>query len=192
MVLDRVKGLRMTTEQRIAKNYRRLRKPGTKALGTYRTAKTLEAWRKAHDAGLVRIRVVPDECCDIANLEGDTYNPAANPDIRPERLERERAEFVARIERDGVWGIVAEYRLEQCEACQRDPAYSCNFVVHPCHYNPDYSDNTDHAGWEHGASCYGFVGDDATDAVNQSDLMTECLAELAKELRSRQLVGMGV
>ena len=60
--------------------------------------------------GLVRIVEHPDEfCSDIDDLLGDSFTPRHNPDIKPEILERERQEQIARVERDGIWGYVAEF-----------------------------------------------------------------------------------
>jgi hypothetical protein len=39
----------------------------------------------------------------------EAFNPKANPDIHPDRLERERKAEVERVERDGVWGVVGEF-----------------------------------------------------------------------------------
>lgn len=75
-------------------------------------ADSYDAKRRAvpgDDDGLVRIVCHPDESSSLEDLEGDTFNPRVNPEIKPEILAREREEFAARLERDGVWGLVAEY-----------------------------------------------------------------------------------
>ena len=59
--------------------------------------------------GNVRLRVVPDETCSIEDLEGDCFNPKANPEIPASRLERDHKDFITKVNRDGVWGIVGEY-----------------------------------------------------------------------------------
>lgn len=59
--------------------------------------------------GDVRLRVVPDETCSIEDLEGDCFNPKANPEISASRLQHDREEFMAKANRDGVWGIIGEY-----------------------------------------------------------------------------------
>ena len=66
---------------------------------------------RLEDLGLVRFEVLPDECSELADLEGDVYNPEANLDIDPAELAQQRKEFVRRIERDGVWGVLGSYRL---------------------------------------------------------------------------------
>lgn len=57
----------------------------------------------------VRIEGFPDYDCDLDFLLGDTYCPKANPDIKPEILEREREAYIDRINRDGVWGYVSQW-----------------------------------------------------------------------------------
>ena len=59
--------------------------------------------------GLVRLECKPDEYADIDDLEGDCFDPKHNPDVDPSQLEAERKAFHARINREGVWGLVGEY-----------------------------------------------------------------------------------
>ena len=86
-------------------------------------------WELAEAADLVRYRVEPDCNCDPDNLEGTMFCPKANPDIDPEELERNRKDFWALAEREGVWGIIGEYRTSTRED------------------------------WVHADSCWGFVGE---------------------------------
>ena len=105
--------------------YRTLRNKGWGVAQAARAAHTEAAWYDADGSTCyhsekedcvdcrdvaIRLVIVPDEICSIEDLEGDTYNPKANPDIPEERLKRERAEFAARIEREGVWGLIAQCR----------------------------------------------------------------------------------
>jgi len=83
-----------------------------------------------HEGESVRLLLLPDDTRSIEDLEGDTYNPDANPDIPAATLARERKEFIERINNDGVWGIVGEYR---CNTCRQ---------------------------WTTADSVWGFVGDD--------------------------------
>lgn len=95
-------------------------------------------WDKLESAGLVRCRIVPDECCDIEDLKGDTYNVELNADTVPggkRTIEAQEKAFMELIERDGVWGFVIEYRKPACGTCGRK------------------------ADWEHVDSCWGFVGE---------------------------------
>jgi hypothetical protein len=115
--------MRLTKKNReLIRMYLRERKRGTMARLALFAAKTRIEWDKRngetvdeyerdHDAkrGDVRLRIVADDSVDLDNLFGDTFNPKANPDIHPDRLERERQAEVERVERDGVWGVVGEF-----------------------------------------------------------------------------------
>lgn len=57
----------------------------------------------------MRLRMVPDETCSLEDLEGDCFNSKANPDIPASRLQHDREDFIAKVNRDGVWGIIGEY-----------------------------------------------------------------------------------
>jgi hypothetical protein len=94
----------------------------------------------------------------LDDLLGDCYNPKVNPDINPTKLERERQWAIDRIERDGVWGVVGEYKADVCPTCGRGGE------------------------WVHGGSCWGFVGDDWKDDADVG-IMEETLeaAGLDKE-----------
>jgi hypothetical protein len=59
--------------------------------------------------GDVRLRVIPDETCSFEDLEGDCFNPKANPDVPASHLKRDREEFIAKVNREGVCGIIGEY-----------------------------------------------------------------------------------
>lgn len=59
----------------------------------------------------MRFRVESDDCVSVEDLEGDMFNPEVHTDIDPDQLASERADFVDRINRDGVWGIVGEYNI---------------------------------------------------------------------------------
>lgn len=97
--------------------YRRLRKAGWHAQQAMRAARILTSWhrREAYDQDepdathCVRLTVKPDESADFEDLCGDSYSAEANPDIQRSRLEREREAFRAKVERDGVWGVIGEY-----------------------------------------------------------------------------------
>ena len=64
---------------------------------------------------------MPDETCSLEDLEGDCFNPKANPDIPASRLERNRKELMEKVNREGVWGIVGEYFYgevwQQADSC---------------------------------------------------------------------------
>jgi len=87
-------------------------------------------WEEAEVAGVVRFRVEPDQDVDLDDILGDAYDHKVNPGILPAVLDAQRRDEIERIERDGVWGIVAEYA---CPCCGQ---------------------------WIVSDSCWGFVGDD--------------------------------
>jgi hypothetical protein len=58
--------------------------------------------------GKIRIAKVKDDFCSIDDLAGDMFNPDVNDDISPAILKKQRRSFVARVNRSGVWGAVAE------------------------------------------------------------------------------------
>ena len=78
----------------------------------------------------VRLITRPDEMCSMDDLKGDTFNRAANPEIPESRMAREEKAFEELVEREGVYGLIGEYK---CPCCGH---------------------------WEHGDSCWGFVGND--------------------------------
>lgn len=58
----------------------------------------------------LRIRMVPDDVCDMEDLKGDMFNPTVNNDMDPAVLAEEEEAFEASVMRFGVWGLVAEYK----------------------------------------------------------------------------------
>ena len=118
---------------------------------------TLEAWRAAtinalfqaaEDDELVMLQIDPDESADLENLEGDSYSPECNPDIKPEILRKERDHFLWRINNDGVWGMVGKVKCRHCD------------------------------NWETVDSVWGFVGDDWKDSVYDTDIKLACLQRI--------------
>lgn len=93
----------------------------------------------------VRIIARPDECSTIEDLEGDSYNPRVNPETPARILARERAEFVDRVNRDGVWGHIAQSR---CPCCGQ---------------------------WRDHDSIWGFVGDDFDGSGYDTNLMQSAI-----------------
>lgn len=146
----------------IAREYARLRAKGWHAAQALRAARVEFAWWRRecgdHDqpdaTHCVRIRCKPDDCVSFDDLCGDMFSSRANPGIPPARLERERAEFLAKVQRDGVWGIVGEY----------------------------WDDSTQR--WEHADSLWGLVGDDCTDIACTEDVKAAALRERARSVRA--------
>jgi hypothetical protein len=91
------------------------------------------------------MKIEPDYSADIDNLAGDSFNPKANPDINPKTLERQYQEFVDKVNREGVWGIVSQYR---CPCCGT---------------------------WKTVDSCWGFVGGDWKDSGYDLDIKQAAL-----------------
>ena len=70
-------------------------------------------WARLEAAGLVRLEVRPDEDCSLDDLAGDTYDVELNKDTVPggERtIVAQRKAFEEQVERDGVYGVVGQYR----------------------------------------------------------------------------------
>jgi len=109
--------VRMTKRKKeLLRLYKRERARGFPAKWALSNARTRMEWDKHEVAeyssgapidpkrGHVRLRVVPDEMCSLEDLEGDCFNPKANPDIPASRLERDRKEFIEKVNADGVCG----------------------------------------------------------------------------------------
>lgn len=60
--------------------------------------------------GLARLVLEEDQCWRIEDLEGDCYNPQANPDIPAGKLAAERRAYRRRVRNEGVWGAIVEVR----------------------------------------------------------------------------------
>jgi hypothetical protein len=114
--------VRMTKRNKqLRRLYQRNRERGFHASWALSNARTRLEWEKQEVAeyssgeaiepkrGNVRLRVVPDETCSVGDLEGDCFNPGANPNIPDSQLQRDREEFIAKVNREGLWGIIGEY-----------------------------------------------------------------------------------
>ena len=100
----------------LMKAYSRERALGFQAKFALYNAKTRLAWvEREYDeldepkAGQVRLQVLPDELSTFEDLAGDVYNPKVNDNIQLSRLQREEKQFMERVNRDGVYGLVGEY-----------------------------------------------------------------------------------
>lgn len=76
--------------------------------------KTLAKWDELETQGKVRLKIEPDYDADLDDLLGDSYDPTVNPDIPAKRLAQEREWEIDRINREGVWGIVGQYKCKCC------------------------------------------------------------------------------
>lgn len=116
-----------------------------------RKAEVTARWNDAEAAGLVRLEIKPDEFSSPDDLFGDTYDPKCHPDIPARQIEAERKAEIERINHDGVWGIIGEYR---CCACNS---------------------------WNHADSVWGFIGEDWKDSGYDLDVMEQTLDALNKQ-----------
>jgi len=117
-----------------------------------RSLATRELFEKLESLGLVRINIIPDAHCSMDDLKGDCYDVALNASTVPggERtIKAQEKAFEAKVERDGVWGVVGEYRTSADEQ------------------------------WEQADSCFGFVGDDWKDSGTDTDIMYATLKALS-------------
>lgn len=111
-----------------------------------------EVFEGLESLGLVRLDIRPDDTADMEDLKGDCYNPDVNPDISPSRLAREEKEFEDTVNRDGVYGLIGEYRTDEGEE------------------------------WNHADSCWGFVGEGYKDSGYDTDIMSATISALESAL----------
>jgi len=140
----------------ITARYRHYRAAGYSPVDALRQARILARFRAAETAGLVRLRWAPDECCNLADLEGDTFDEPLNAATVPggvRTIRAEREAFHRRIDREGVWGLIGEYRVR-----------------------PD-------GAWSRAESVWGFVGQDSYGY--EFAIMAETLRVLRDTLKSR-------
>ena len=127
--------------------YRRERQLGFTAQQALRHARIRRTWALLEDQYL-RLRVEPDDSPDLSFLEQDCYQ-----DTREGRALAKQMRETA--QRDGVWGIVGEYRLSK-EDC-----------------------------WHVADSVWGFVGDDWKDSGYDTDVMATTIAAFREAIQSR-------
>ncbi len=114
--------MRMTKRKKeLLRLYKYERARGFQAKWAVSNARTRIEWDKHEVAeysngepvdpkrGNVRLRIVPDETCSLEDREGDCFNPKVNPDVSVSRLDRDRQEFIEKVNTAGVWGISSEY-----------------------------------------------------------------------------------
>jgi len=68
------------------------------------------------ESGDARLRIVeyPDYGLSFEDLTGDCFCPKANPDIKPEILERKSKEYAKKVQREGVWFYDAQIWNGDC------------------------------------------------------------------------------
>lgn len=124
----------------VLEHYRKLRNNNGPARYCLNIAKQYaeidKLWEDAEKNGMVRIRIEPDDMTDYDDLVGDCYDVELNQDSVPggaRTIIAQGKAFQRTIERDGIWGYIAEYCIV-CDTCGRDA-------------------------WEYAESCWGFAGE---------------------------------
>lgn len=153
----------------ITKRYHAARAEGYNAQHALYNAVTLAQFENLESIGLVRFRWMPDESSCIEDLEGDCFDPASNPGVRACDLERRQKEFHETVDRDGVWGLVGQYRPLPFQHGEGD-------IV--LYYSED-----DQPGWETGDSIWGLVGQDAH--MYTADIASQTIVRLVEALKDR-------
>lgn len=76
------------------------------------TAQTINGTigRTLIDCNLVRVRQEPDWDARLDDEMGDMFDPRANPELCPRKLESERKEYLHKAETYGFVGIISEVR----------------------------------------------------------------------------------
>ena len=77
-----------------------------------RKARIQRQFEALEDAELVRIRREPDEFMSYEDMAGDTFDPS-NASTVPggmRTIKAEEKEYKRKLEQDGAWGIIGEYR----------------------------------------------------------------------------------
>lgn len=133
----------------VKKFYAEYRKEGNRADTALAYAKIRKQWEALESAGFVRLVYVPDD-----DTFDDSYIDTWT-DVSEERRERWRKELWEQIERDGVWGLCGEFRLD---------------------VDDDYR-------WDSGDAIFGLVGQD--DCGYAPGIMQGTIEALRVSLKSR-------
>jgi len=95
-------------------------------------------WDALEQSGLVKLEILPDDCCCYEDLAGDCFDIELNADSVPggaRTIIAQKKAFKAKIEQDGVWGYEISVK---CPCC---------------------------GGWKFVDSCWGFVGEVDEEAI---------------------------
>lgn len=81
-------------------------------------------WATLEAADQVRLSWEPDEDAQWGDIAGDVFNPEANPTLDPAQLRLDELEYMAYVRREGVWGVIGEYR-DPCGNWQHGASLWC-------------------------------------------------------------------
>lgn len=125
-------------------------------------------WDRLEQAGLVRLSWQPDTHVSYDDLVGDCFSPARYAETPGGRrtVEAEERALRDKIDQDGVWGLVGEYRLQPCDQC-----------------SPWNSESCAHPDWRQGDSVWGLVGFDS--CGYELDIKQATIDALRTDLRHR-------
>jgi len=126
------------------------------AKAALRLARTTCAFDALVFSDLARFETAPDDWYTFDDHEGDTYSPAANPDIKPAILDRERKAELDRANREGFYVLSVQVR------------------------------ESDDAQWETLDSCGGFLGDDWRGSGYDLDMMRVAVDWHADRLQEKR------
>jgi hypothetical protein len=116
--------------------YKEARAAGYPARHALDVSRTVAEWRRAEDAGVVRLRLEPDYRPDMVDELVEGYQTRNGHDIGEDAARKACAEDLDRL---GVWGTVGEYAAPVCPHCGAggdwEQADSC--WGHAGYRNPD-------------------------------------------------------
>lgn len=122
------------------REYLRQRKLGQPAKIAFMYAKTRIEFNRLESSGLARLITKPDDCPDLSFLDQDCF-----ADVRKSEYER--------ANRDGVCGLIGEYRVDK------------------------------HSPWIEADAVWGFIGDDWKDSGYDADIMRSTIDQLNDTLQ---------
>ena len=111
-------------------------------------ADTKIAFDKLVESGDVHLRIESYYDADPEDLMGDLFEPEANPDIPEVELQSEKTSYIQRMDDEGIWGVIGEFKCPYCES------------------------------WIEADSVWGFVGNDWKESGYDEDIMNTTMEKL--------------
>ena len=155
------------------------------ANGSFACAKRESAiesqWARLEDLNMVRMRFAPDEDFSYDDMCGDMFNvehKASSVHGGARTIIAQEKAYKAMLERDGVWGCIGEFTLDDCDGnsrCKEPDTYGRRARQCDCG-----------ATWHHGASLWALEGTD--DYGYQTDIKSETIDALKSALRARPVI----